>query len=461
MKKVSVIIPTVLKCPKVLAACVEAFHRDEAVGEIIIIKNTQEDLPSDFPFLGKVQVILCAENLYVNKSWNFGRLISQFDIIALVNDDLIPEENQISRILEKGWLDDAQTGLLGIDIFATIGIDKENFHPNANFAPQNLERKELPLTDGIGDWGSFIIGRRECFYDIPEDLKILWGDHYLIRKNMMNGRTNYIIKNLRCQHIHSCSCMSPEFHEINGLDHDLWHKTISKEFNSLMSRFSVIIPTLLIREDILRILVNTISDEEIVNEIIIINNNTEKQISFDNPKVTVLNQETNLYVNKSWNLGVSLAKNSLFALLNDDIIVGKNFFKTLSESVWLQDTQVGLVGMGNYINFENGEDDLSLPEKSNDTVFCAEADIKQLGDWGICIVGKKDDYYTIPEELNILFGDNYIIEKNTQAGKNIISIFDLPIKHIHSLSTRGSDYADIIINDFAIWDNNKEALLAR
>ena len=228
-----------------------------------------------------------------------------------------------------------------------------------------------------------------------------------------------------------------------------------------MSRFSVIITTLLIRDDILKTLVDTISEEEIEKEIIIINNNTEKQISFDNSKVTVYNQETNLYVNKSWNLGISLAKNALFALLNDDIVVGKDFFKTISETVWLQDSQVGLIGMGNYINFENGEDDLSIPEKNSNTIFSAKTDTTLLGDWGICIIGKKDDYYQIPEELNILFGDNYLIEKNIQAEKNIISIFDLPIKHIHSLSTKGEVYNEILIKDIATWNDNKEQLLTR
>ena len=85
---------------------------------------------------------------------------------------------------------------------------------------------------------------------------------------------------------------------------------------------SVIIPTIQKKLEILEELVEILSRDVSVSEIIIINNKPELPLLFNNEKVRIHTPETNLYVNKSWNLGVSLAKNNNFCLMNDDLIIG-------------------------------------------------------------------------------------------------------------------------------------------
>jgi hypothetical protein len=67
----------------------------------------------------------------------------------------------------------------------------------------------------------------------------------------------------------------------------------------------------------------------VIGEVILINNNVEKTPDhsvLSHPKVNVLNQEQNIYVNPAWNLGVSLAKYENICILSDDVIVDLKAF---------------------------------------------------------------------------------------------------------------------------------------
>ena len=69
----------------------------------------------------------------------------------------------------------------------------------------------------------------------------------------------------------------------------------------------------------------------VVDEIIIINNfiqETPDHPVLTHPKVRLINQEKNIFVNPAWNLGVKLARNDKLVFLSDDVIVDlKVFFK--------------------------------------------------------------------------------------------------------------------------------------
>ena len=63
---ISVIIPTVLKCPKVLLKLIGVLSSDSVVSEIIIIENSGKGLflpPND-----KIKIHNPEQNLYVNSS---------------------------------------------------------------------------------------------------------------------------------------------------------------------------------------------------------------------------------------------------------------------------------------------------------------------------------------------------------------------------------------------------------
>jgi hypothetical protein len=72
----------------------------------------------------------------------------------------------------------------------------------------------------------------------------------------------------------------------------------------------------------------------IVGEIIIINNDVENTPSHRfslEPKIKVLNQENNIYVNPAWNLGVLKSKYDNLCFLSDDVVVDLKAFYMASE----------------------------------------------------------------------------------------------------------------------------------
>ena len=177
-----------------------------------------------------------------------------------------------------------------------------------------------------------------------------------------------------------------------------------------MSKFSIIIPTLLYREDILKVCLDVIVSDTLVGEVIIINNST-KDFAYSSSKVSVYKQEENLFVNKSWNLGVSLAKNDYICLLNDDTIPCKDFFSKFHSLGFIDKDDYGLFGIGydTLPDFGDNEDDLSVPVSTGVISWSGIPHEDLLGDWGICIMGRKENFYEIPEELKIIFGDNYLV----------------------------------------------------
>ncbi len=217
--------------------------------------------------------------------------------------------------------------------------------------------------------------------------------------------------------------------------------------------FSIIIPTILRRPDILSSNLDILVGDEIVDEIIIINNNPKKQFNYSNPKIKVLNQEENLYVNKSWNLGINKINNEYFGILNDDIICCKEFITKIYNSKILEEKDTGLLGMNSLylLDFGIEEDDITPPDSTTNIPphFIQLKDFDTLLDWGSLILGKKENYYNIPEELKIIYGDNYLLHKNKNK-KNYL-ICNLPVKHIHSLTVRSKAFEQILLDDHKIW----------
>lgn len=221
MEKISVIIPTIQKNIKVLESLLSSLLTDEVVGEILIINNAERMLviPSD-----KVRVLNQKENIFVNASWNLGVELVGNDIFLILNDDILPCENFCSKIYNSGILNNESTGLIGLDNSFIKNVPRSTKLLNK---PEGLGEPcftELSNYFNTGDWGSAFFGRKQNYYRIPEELKIIFGDNYLLYKNLKNGKKNYSIGNLYFNHIHSLSSASPEFREIVKNDMDNYKK---------------------------------------------------------------------------------------------------------------------------------------------------------------------------------------------------------------------------------------------
>ena len=109
-------------------------------------------------------------------------------------------------------------------------------------------------------------------------------------------------------------------------------------------KFSVIIPTLFKCQSILNELLESLYEDDAVSEIILIDNTVFEDpiptIKFHN-KMTMYSAGKNLYVNPSWNYGVSLAKEEYIAILNDDITIPNNLFTVLCQADL---KEIGIIG---------------------------------------------------------------------------------------------------------------------
>ena len=220
MDKISVLIPTIQKNVQVFYKLLEVLKADDAVGEILIINNALKEFP-DFVGHKKIKIYTPSENMYVNYAWNIGVMLLENEKFLIMNDDILCCENFCSKILESKILDQDTTGLVGLDN-AFINQNSRETTTDISVPAVKPDSKpsfvSMPNFMGTGDWGSAYFGKKKNFYNIPTDLRIIFGDNYLLYKNLQNGKTNYKITGLRFNHIHSLSSAAPEFSAIIGAD---------------------------------------------------------------------------------------------------------------------------------------------------------------------------------------------------------------------------------------------------
>lgn len=160
--------------------------------------------------------------------------------------------------------------------------------------------------------------------------------------------------------------------------------------------FSVIIPTIWSSE-LINGLVNKLSTCSLVGEIILINNNSSFQHSLRSDKLREFIFLDNQYVNGSWNFGVSVSNYEKICIINDDIDIDIDSFYFMDREL---DTLDGIVGISK--SCYAGRSDYYL----------SKIHIRNKG-WGCAIFLNKCNYYEIPKDLKIWFGDDWLIKMNT------------------------------------------------
>lgn len=164
MDKYTVVIPTLWKSQRTnkllkdLDAC-------EFVDEVIIIDNAS--IYKIDRTIDKFKTISFGENIYVNPAWNLGIKLSKNNCIALVNDDINFNPN-IFEILDEPMLNQ----------FGIIGMGEGNYK-------DNIDENASPSLDvwkpGVNDWGwgCLIMLHKKDWIEIPDNIKIWYGDNFI------------------------------------------------------------------------------------------------------------------------------------------------------------------------------------------------------------------------------------------------------------------------------------------
>lgn len=181
-----------------------------------------------------------------------------------------------------------------------------------------------------------------------------------------------------------------------------------------MQPFSVIVPTMWASPRI-NYMLSCMIDDDSVGEIIIIDNKpSSNNLKVSSPKINILAQSQNIYVNAAWNLGVSKAKYENICIANDDILFDQMDLLPFIE----KHLSLGVIGMhtSNY-----------YPEVYGDGAYIIDKnpDSGKGRDWGWgCLYFiKKSEWKEIPSDLKIACGDDYLLKNVKGNGWNVRNLY--------------------------------------
>jgi len=204
------------------------------------------------------------------------------------------------------------------------------------------------------------------------------------------------------------------------------------------NKFSIVIPTMYKCPEVLVQLLSNLHQDPYVSEVILIENVAKELVPNieypENSRIKVVPLGKNIYVNPSWNLGVSMCTEEYIGILNDDITIPDNLFTFLSLTDF---TNIGILGACDFLIQEVRNPDRFQTRYS--TLIAAE---DRLWGFGVMMIMKKDRYYSIPEDLLIWCGDDYLFHKNKQAGKQNAVIL-CPIQTRMSTTSNNPEYDKI------------------
>ena len=199
--KFSIIIPTLWKSQRIHKLLNDLINC-ESVGEIILIDNSNQ-FKQHYDILSKTKVIVPESNLFVSESWNFGVRSAKYENICLCGGDDINFDANIFKML-------LESKIIGI-----VGQASENYHKEYDTSPIIT-----PLTGTRPwGWGCLIFLKKQYWYNIPEQLRVWYGDDWIVKFNPI---TKYTLHHFSIKTEMSTTSDLSEFNEIKNQDRLFW-----------------------------------------------------------------------------------------------------------------------------------------------------------------------------------------------------------------------------------------------
>ena len=186
--KFSAIIPTMWRCPYITEMLLTNLIEHPLVGEIILIDNDRLRTP-DWDLLNheKFKHLVQDTNIGVNPAWNLGVQHSNYDLLCIINDDIVFDPKVFDKIEPLMYADDA--GAFGI-----INGDPAMGQPvKTDGSIDFLEWKPGMI---IHCFGQLMFTHKKNWVHIPDDLLINFGDDIIFHSPLQNGKKNYLIYNI-------------------------------------------------------------------------------------------------------------------------------------------------------------------------------------------------------------------------------------------------------------------------
>lgn len=173
---------------------------------------------------------------------------------------------------------------------------------------------------------------------------------------------------------------------------------------------SIVVPTMW-KYPLFTDYVSCLCDLEVISEVIIINNDIKAMPSdtrLSNSKIKMINFDYNIYVNPAWNLGVELSCSDKICIMNDDIMVDLKLFLKIDRFL---NKDMGVVGLC------PGAKELGQTPVVNGAIDIIPWTGQHTFGFGSCFFIHKDNWNTIPDGLNIYYGDNWAFDTQLTMGR--------------------------------------------
>jgi hypothetical protein len=179
----SIILPTMWRDNATLSIMLPHVHQHPLVSEILVINNDQRKVPHWFSqgTWSKVKIFTPSNNIYVNPAWNMGIKNAQQDQVCLMSDDVSFDVGVFD------FLDDklsAADSCVGPKYYKDCSGFKSG---DMGLEPTTLRRPTLAGSVWLG-YGSLLFLNRANFVPIPDDLKIFFGDDWILDTHKQMGK---------------------------------------------------------------------------------------------------------------------------------------------------------------------------------------------------------------------------------------------------------------------------------
>lgn len=196
-------------------------------------------------------------------------------------------------------------------------------------------------------------------------------------------------------------------YKVNGTEQNVAAADILTKTRTQM--YTVVVPTMWKVADQFVEFANKLCACDSVGELIIINNdNTKTPAGLDNPKIRMYDFGRNIYVNPAWNLGVEQAKYSHICIVNDDVVFDTAVFERLQDMLTADNGLFGLCP---------GVDVFEQPPVTDKTIDIVPWTGQHTYGFGCLFFFNKAVWQTIPQGLDIYFGDNWAFDLQLARGR--------------------------------------------
>jgi hypothetical protein len=214
MNKFSVIIPTIWKGENLNELLIN-FYNSEFIEEVILINNAKDKTPN-FERHEKLVYVEPSQNIFVNPSWNMGVRLAKSNNIIIANDDILFDVNHLIICLI-----DINNNHAKLEDLGFMGMHSDNYELEEN--SNTIILRTHGMKPSKGGWGCLIIFDKKHWIPIPEQLKIWYGDNFLISL----GKPVVDIIGLKVKTKMSSSASADWLKGVLDNDTIEWHKLIA------------------------------------------------------------------------------------------------------------------------------------------------------------------------------------------------------------------------------------------